>query len=208
MSAKKPAKKAKIAELLHCMRCHEDYDPSNKKANKCVVEHDFDAFEGGREGKWYVGTLECCGCDYKFHHYYEQSKATPKYCFKGQHTNDATEVLYNGLSICICETEECGKECHEVSNQAYQQQLAEKKVRKEARKAAAKQAREEEEKRIAAIEDPKARRREARKARAERLGLELDESELHSDSDSCHTLDYASDSSLVPPWMMDSDGDY
>lgn len=208
MSTKRATKKAKTSELLHCMRCHEDYDPSNNTKNKCVVEHDFDAFEGGREGSWYIGTLKCCGCEYKFHRHNSDAKAFPKECFKGEHTSNPTQVLYNGLSICICTSESCGADRHQISNQAYQQQIAEKKARKEARKEAAKQARQEEEKRIAAIEDPTQRRREARKARAERLGLEMDESDLNSDESSCDSFDCASDSSLVPPWMMDSDGDY
>ncbi len=93
---------------------------------------------------------------------------------------------------------------HTAAKKAFDNQREEAKREKEV----AKRHREEEKERMKAqIDDLKGqgKRREARKLHARMLGLDSSDEELDSDidPDGCEEFDSASDSSLVPPWMID-----
>ena len=213
-SSTEKAKAKTAGDELHCVRCHETFHPNDNGTGKkgtqqqqCIIEHDFDSFDGSRNGgSWYVGRLMCCGADYRFHRYYSDDKASPKYCFVGTHTTDPDEVTYNTTTIKICSKEDCGEELYNSTKEAYDQQR-EAKTRKRQAKAkdreAAKKVKQEE---IAKLQ-AQGKSREARKLRAQVLGLDDDDLNSDEDPDGCAEFDYASDSSLVPPWIQDDDDD-
>ncbi len=184
------------ASMMHCFRCHKSYNAKDKA--KCIIEHDFDSFEGSRNGtSWYTGYLDCCGASYKFHRHGSDEKVNPKYCFVGNHTNDPEDVKYNEFTMKPCD-ESCGGNLKAVTEETYDDQKKRKKrERKEARDA-----------KKARIEKLKSegKRREARLARAEMLGIS-DTEDLNSDvdPDGCEEFDCASDSSIVPPWYLSDD---
>lgn len=200
--------------MMHCMRCHEsfvvngkggDTTTSSSKEECCVVEHDYDLFDGSRNGtQWYQGTLGCCGAYQRFHrHGLGEDVVDPKECYRGPHEADPNRVVYNKSTIKICSKELCGEALHTAAKEAFDKQREEAKREKEI----AKRQREEERERMKAqIDDLKGqgKRREARKLRARMLGLDSSDEELDSDVDSegCEEFDSASDSSLVPPWMI------
>lgn len=187
---------SKKKELVHCFRCHEDFDPS--KPTKCRIEHDFDTFEGSRkESSWYTCKLGCCGADYTFHN--GKAKAIPKDCFRGEHTIYPNDVTYNGSRVVICTIEKCGKERHDASKAIYKLQIETKKLDREHRK---KRRLECKEACIKEIEKED-NHREARRLRADMLGLDTLSDSIDSDIDPdlCAEFDNASDSSIVPLWL-------
>mmetsp|Transcript_16848 Transcript_16848/g.33617 ORF Transcript_16848/g.33617 Transcript_16848/m.33617 type:complete len:215 (-) Transcript_16848:216-860(-) len=194
---------------LHCVRCHDVFD-ANDKRSKCIVEHDTETFEGSRNGtEWYTGTLGCCGASYRFHRHYSEERADPKYCFEGDHTTEPSDVRYNNCTVKICTKEGCGPDLHDATKKEYGNQQEAKKRARTAKKAS----REKEKASMRArIEELKkeGRKREARRLRAAMLGMDPDDPELNSDvdPDGCEEFDYASDSSLVPPWAGSDDGSY
>lgn len=207
MSSKKAEGKTK--EEQHCVRCHEPFVPGDKK-DKCIIEHDTDLFSGSRNGtSWYTGKLGCCGADYRFHrHYSDGEKADPKYCFEGRHTTNPNEVEYNNTTVKHCTEDECGEELHKMTKKLHEKQMEGKKRAREAKKAAKK---EEKASKRSCIEKlySEGNRRDARRLRAEMLGMDPDDEFLNSDidPDGCEEFDFLSDSSIVPPWAMDG-GDY
>lgn len=206
-----PSKKAKSRtndDEQHCVRCHETFNLGDKK-NKCIVEHDTELFEGSRNGTvWYTGTLGCCGASYKFHRHYSDEKADPKYCFEGTHTTNAEEVEYNDTTVKHCTKDDCGKEFHAMTKKVYDEQMERKKRARETQKAERKKEKASKRSCIETLQ-AEGKQREARRLRAEMLGMDPDDDELDSDidPDGCEEFDCASDSSIVPPWAM-SDGDY
>ena len=186
-------------DLSHCMRCHECFNPDEDADDKCVIEHDFDSFEGSRNGgSYYEGVLTCCGASHHFHRYYSEESTHPEYCFKGNHTADPSEAQYNMKTIKPCGVQTCGKELHDMAMTALKNQQDEANHREQQEK------REREEYWKKRIEEapPDLARREARRARAERLGLDPDAESLNSENDSggCEEFDCASDSSLECPF--------
>ena len=195
--------------MAHCMRCHETFSPNDNDSSDraCVVEHDHDTFEGSRNGTpYYTGTLGCCGAYHRFHRFYDHGDdaTEPKYCYEGPHTSNPDEVEYNGKTIKICNAGDCAEDLCAASKNARDKQ-AEAKTKANAAK---RKAREEEKTakraRINKLKN-EGKTREARRLRAEMLGMDPEDSELNSDNDpdGCEEFDYASDSSLVPPWLME-----
>lgn len=171
----------------------------------CQIEHDEDSFEGSRNGgQWYHGTLMCCGAEHKFHRYYSDSKTETENCFSGPHTTNLKQVGYNRYSIKPCTKEDCGEENFQKAVQAYKEQERQRQEEERARTERRGVEREQQQSRIDELLAA-GKQREARHLRAEMLGIECAEGELDSDvdSDGCAEFDYASDSSLVPPWLMD-----
>jgi len=209
LSSKKKGVDSK--EELHCVRCHNVFIPGNN--NACIIEHDTETFEGSRNGtSWYTGKLGCCGAAYEFHRHDSREKADPKYCFQGSHTTDPDEVKYNKSSILICSVDRCGKELHDITKETYNRQ---KDAKKRAREEKKKKRSEDETSKKARIKEltSEGKTREARQLRASMLGLDSNDDALDSDvdPDGCEEFDYASDSSLVPPWLAgggSSGGDY
>mmetsp|Transcript_39728 Transcript_39728/g.95966 ORF Transcript_39728/g.95966 Transcript_39728/m.95966 type:complete len:194 (-) Transcript_39728:42-623(-) len=193
--------------MTHCVRCHKTFTPGDGN-DLCIIEHDFDSFEGGRYGEFYEGTLQCCGADHRFHRHYSDDKTVPEYCFNGAHTTDPTEVDYLKSTITICNAKGCGKEHYERTKKSYEDQKERKATQKEQQKAEKKAEKAKQKADIKKLMS-EGNRREARKLRADMLGMDIDSDELNSDMDSygCEEFDCASDSSLVPPWAMD-DADY
>jgi hypothetical protein len=192
----------------HCVRCHEDFVLGS--ADKCKIDHDPDTFEGGRYGsEYYQGNMQCCGAERVFHrHGYGKDYVKPKYCFKGGHTTDPTDVEYNKHTIMPCTDASCGKmNAIRTQEQAMKQKeaaIAAERVRKEARKKGF----EEREQALASQGDlsNKEKRREARYLRAERLGradlLEDTEQMLNTsdDEEGCEEFDNASSGSIECPF--------
>ena len=204
------SKPTKRERYVHCVRCHSSFRVSANTKKSCIIEHDYDAFEGSRNGSWYQGELLCCGTSYRFHRHNSDSKVGQKYCFIGEHTTNPADVDYNlaysprysTMKIC---NDSCGssndtkaatkEESERQQNDKKRKQQEELNERRNARQRM--QEREEELK-------SQGNTREARRLRAERLGM-YDCTDLNSDEDSddCAEFDYASDSSLVPPWELD-----
>mmetsp|Transcript_21008 Transcript_21008/g.44983 ORF Transcript_21008/g.44983 Transcript_21008/m.44983 type:complete len:202 (+) Transcript_21008:54-659(+) len=190
-------------EERHCVRCHASFVLGDNSA--CIVEHDTDLFEGSRNGTaWYTGTLGCCGADYRFHRHSSDDKAEPAHCFEGTHTTHPDEVEYNKTTIKHCDKDGCGEDLHKISKAAYDGQMKSKKRAREAQKAKRDAEKTSKRARIDELRS-QGKRREARLLRAELLGMEVDEEDMNSDidPDGCEEFDYASDSSLVPPWAAD-----
>ena len=74
----------RAARMLHCVRCHEDYDPDYAGPRDCVME-DHDESEGmirmGGPGGWDRFAWPCCN---KMEHDNEP-------CFEGQHISDFSD---------------------------------------------------------------------------------------------------------------------
>jgi hypothetical protein len=184
---------SKKIELVHCFRCHEDFNPS--KSSKCIIEHDFDTFEGIRkESSRYTGTLNGKEKEIRIH------------LFRGEHEIYPNDVAYNRSSVVICTVEKCGKERHDASKAIYKLQIETKKLEREYRK---KKPLECKEVCIKEIEKED-NQREAHRLRANMLGLDPLSDSLDSviDQDLCSEFDDASDSSIVPLWLDVDDSDY
>lgn len=213
-----PTKRAKV--VLHCVRCHEDYDPTSTtndddddddESNQCIIEHDDDTFEGYLcdDGRWVKGRVRCCGASYMYHrfHYCTEVRANRTYCFRGRHTTDPNQVQYNGKSICICHPNNCGFHTYEQTRKvAAQQKKALKRQQKQQQLQQRQQKQQQQqqhadEKWILSL-PPSQRRRMERRARATRLGLlqSLDDNvdEYNSDvnPENCTEFDAADDSSV------------
>lgn len=174
---------SKQPQLLHCFRCHQDYDP-NDETDECLIEHDQDSFNGCRNGTdYYSGTLACCGAYQRFHRFYadDEGDVNPSpFCFKGKHANIPSQVKYNPYNIQPCNARDCGAENQKIAkNEWEKQQQAEKEKRK---------AQEENEKRKwkeARECYVNGQRRTARLIRCEIMGFEVPASnpEMSSDVD-------------------------
>ena len=203
--------KTKRERDVHCVRCHTSFHASSNTSKSCAIEHDYDAFEGSRNGgSWYQGKLLCCGTSYKFHRHNSDSKLGQKYCFVGEHTTNPADVdytlayssQYSTIKICN-DTCGCSDEMKAATKEESEKQLNDKKRKHQEELNERQNARQRIQDRE---EELKAggNTREARRLRAERLGLG-DCMGLNSDEDSddCQEFDCASDSSLVPPWELD-----
>ena len=202
--------------LLHCVRCHEEYDPDNPSdtvSGSCVIEHDYDNFHGCRFGtSWYKGTLQCCGAYHKFHRYYSESKTDPEYCYEGTHTTNVKEVDYtSSTEIHVCDVEKCGKENHERSKKEYEaqkKQQAEKEAEKEAQKQKLEQQQHEEDEKKKKSKPTKKEDNDDDDDSGDDDDDDdnSDEKEMNSDSDfdseDSDSCEYACESSLEPPEDM------
>ena len=186
---------------LHCVRCHVSFKESENSGTACRIEHDYENFEGRRDGNWYEGTLACCGAFYRFQRHCEDEFADPASCFLGLHTVDPSQVQYSHNTIQICDPKRCGRKLHEQTKLAQQEQEKLSKSVTAGKRAAEQEDKQSKRARIDSLKK-EGKRREARLLRAELLGLDCPSEELDSDvdPDGCHEFDYASDSSLVPPF--------
>ena len=137
----------------------------------CSVEHDFDAFDGGRYGgEYYTGRLLCCGAEHQFHRHFSTSNdyTRPELCFDGAHTSNPEEVEYNDHTIEPCSAARCGKHNAKRAKLAYeaqQQKKAEKQAKSKARREQARSAAKAQ----VAQANTSSERRAARRLRAEVL---------------------------------------
>ena len=157
----------------------------------------------------YPGTLGCCGASYKFDRYYSEEDTYPKYCFEGDHTTHPSDVRYNICTIKICTEEDCGTDLHNATKKEYENQQEAKERARKARNASREKQKASKRARIGELQK-EGKKSEARRIRAEMLGMDPNDPELNSDVDpeGCEEFDYASDSSLVPPWDRSDDGSY
>jgi hypothetical protein len=203
----KPPKSAVIEKAL-CMRCHDRFIEADNHGEACLIDHSYDSFEGSRNGtSWYSGVLQCCGADYEFHRFYAHRRLEVKQCFVGRHTSEPDQVKYNGRTIrpigrarCVEVTgsEGEGTRLTSAAQAAFDSQKQRKKEEKVTESDLYKQ-------RWIAYwktridEAPKEfQRRERRKERAHRLGMDCDSDELDSDLDEwrCQEIDCARSESL------------
>jgi hypothetical protein len=78
------------ATMLHCVRCHEDFDPVYNTGDKCTVDH----IEDGEEEHTWSETIGPCGCPMSSSgtHWAPEYEFVSDFCYEGPHTTDKAEV--------------------------------------------------------------------------------------------------------------------
>ncbi|KAJ7723329.1 hypothetical protein DFH07DRAFT_971602 [Mycena maculata] len=71
---------------VHCVRCHEGFNPARNGEKSCRIEHDENTMDAAHENGGYRYTLGCCGISM----YGEEDDGPyrpwrPKMCFVGRH---------------------------------------------------------------------------------------------------------------------------
>jgi hypothetical protein len=92
-----------LPKSLHCVRCHETYDPRKNTKTSCTAEHVSPELRKQKTSLgYYMYHYSCCGEEVPG----DDEEPEMGFCFVGKHTTNRTEVDYSSNNVISCEKSE------------------------------------------------------------------------------------------------------
>jgi len=92
-----------LPKSLHCVRCHETYDPRKNTKTSCTTEHDSPEMWKQKTSRGsYMYHYSCCGEEVPG----DDEEPEMGFCFVGKHTTNRIEVDYSSNNVRPCEKSE------------------------------------------------------------------------------------------------------